>query len=129
MTKATAGLDVSVQHREIDAVHAELAVVVDELANASDAEFRSLFTVLIAHTADHFALEERLMQVHAFPHAGEHLTEHNQILNEMKLFGRRPLMMVRAYVGHRLAERFNLHITRMDSLFAHYLNSQVRPGT
>ena len=117
-------LSISVAHAEIDAIHEELAVLAEKAAIASDSVFPQLFTMLLEHTAAHFAHEEQLMQESGFLHAAEHLAEHKQMLREMQQFGKRALPFARAYVRQRLPERFALHITRMDSLLAAFLRSQ-----
>lgn len=123
--QTAATLSIKVHHREIDAIHEQLAELVKKLATAPDGNFTSLFTTLIEHTESHFSREEQMMQECGFPHSAEHLAEHRQILQEMRLFQRRitPVRMalVRAYVKQRLPERLDLHISRMDSLLAAYL--------
>lgn len=125
MPEVTETLCVSVYHAEIDKIHQELAELVDQLATAPDKEFAELYSNLVTHTEAHFGHEELLIKESAFPHHAEHLTEHRQMLQEMKQFQQRisrgRLPLARAYVEQRLPERFNLHITRMDSLLAAYL--------
>ncbi len=125
MLKADELLCVSVSHSEIDLIHRELAELVVKLAAADDENFAPLYSSLIEHTESHFTHEERLIADSGFPHGAEHISEHRQMLQEMKRFqqriapGRMPI--VRAYVTQRLPERLNLHITRMDSLLASHL--------
>jgi len=125
MSVAIDTLCIPVYHTEIDKIHQELADLVLRLAQASDREFAVLYATLIRHTESHFSHEEQLIRDSAFPHHAEHLAEHRQMLQEMKQFQqssmRGLLPLARAYVEQRLPERFNLHITRMDSLLAAYL--------
>lgn len=123
MTTLTDALSVKIQHAEIDAIHAELAKVVVAMSVASESEFASLYSVLISHTEAHFTEEERMMHDSGFPHLSEHLSEHRQMLQEMKIFQQRKLPISRSYITQRLPERFNLHIIRMDSLLAAWLRS------
>lgn len=127
MPSAEELLGVSVSYEEIDAIHQELAGLVRQICGAGDAEFGPLYASILSHTEAHFAHEERLIEQSGFPHAAEHVTEHRQILQEMRQFQRRivpgRLPLVRAYVKQRLPERLNLHITRMDSLLASFLNN------
>jgi hemerythrin-like metal-binding protein len=116
-------LEISVGNDEIDSIHRELAGLVKQLADASDAEFQKLFQQLIIHTEAHFFHEEELMRESGFLHSAEHIGEHRQMLGEMKQFAKRRLPISRSYVRQRLAERFSLHITRMDSLLAAFLRS------
>lgn len=117
-------LKFSVGHTGIDAIHMELAELVERVASARDADFRPLYSSMLEHTEAHFQHEEQLMQGSGFIHAIEHIGEHRQMLNEMRQFGRGPLVMAKAYLQHRLAERFSLHITRMDSLLVAFLRSK-----
>jgi len=123
-------LCVSVYHAEIDKLHQELAELVEQLATTPDKEFDELYAELISHTESHFSHEEHLIKESAFPHHAEHLAEHRQMLQEMKQFQQRIarglLPLARAYVEQRLPERFNLHITRMDSLLAAYLRRPIK---
>jgi len=119
---------VIVGHDEIDRVHREFSDLTAQLTTAHDKEFDALYTLLITHTESHFLYEENLIRESAFPHHAEHFAEHRQMLQEMKQFHQRiargRLALARAYVEQRLPERFNLHITRMDSLLAAYLLRQ-----
>jgi hemerythrin-like metal-binding protein len=103
---------------EIDAIHDELAELVDKVARASNESFSAQLHHLIEHTRAHFRHEEHLMDETGFIHSAEHLAEHKQMLAEMEQFSRRPRLLARAYVKERLPERFALHISRMDSLLA-----------
>lgn len=123
MSEGDSPLTVKVQNQEIDTIHAELAELVNQLAIIHDDDFYRLYSKLISHTESHFAHEERLMCDRGFKHTAEHLAEHRQMLQEMKQFGQRRLPLSRAYVSQRLPERFHLHITRMDSLLAAFLDS------
>lgn len=125
MSVAIDTLSIPVYHTDIDKIHQELAELVLSLEKAPDREFVDLYATLIRHTESHFFHEEQLIRESAFPHHAEHLAEHRQMLHEMKQFQQRIerglLPLARAYVEQRLLERFNLHITRMDSLLAAYL--------
>lgn len=121
MPDATTAIAVAVGNDEIDAVHSELSRLVQHLAIASGANFSSLFNELLRHTDAHFAAEERMMDKCGFPHGAEHLSEHRQMMQEMRRFANGRPAIARAYISERLPERFNLHITRMDSLLAAYL--------
>lgn len=123
MSENPASICVAVLHDDIDAIHEELDSLVNALRRSSDDEFPSYYSSLIAHTEAHFSHEERLMQESGFPHAAEHLAEHRQMLQELKQFQSRRLVLARAYISQRLPERFRLHITRMDSLLAAYLRA------
>jgi hemerythrin-like metal-binding protein len=118
---ATAAIAIPLGNAEIDAVHSELARLVQHLAIATGADFSSLFNELLRHTDAHFAAEERVMDECGFPHSAEHLSEHRQMMQEMRRFAKGRPAIARAYIRERLPERFNLHITRMDSLLAAYL--------
>lgn len=112
-----------VHHSEIDTTHAEMAELVAALNSATDADYPALFATLIEHTERHFEGEEEMMRESGFIHAAEHITEHRQMLQEMRQFQQRRLPISRAYVRERIPERFNLHIVRMDSLLAAWQRS------
>ena len=117
-------LKLNVGHADIDAIHSELALLVETIAVTDDSGFKSFYSTLLAHTESHFQHEEQLMHDRGYIHAAEHLGEHRQMLNEMRQFKRRPIALAKAYVRQRLPERFSLHISRMDSLLAAYLRHQ-----
>ncbi len=118
-------MHICVHHNEIDAIHAELAELITALNTASDASYIALYAELITHTEAHFSGEEAMMRESGFIHAAEHLTEHQQMLQEMRQFQQRRLPISRAYVRERLPERFQLHIIRMDSLLAAWLKGRT----
>lgn len=122
INKISSPLTIQVHHKEMDTIHGELAELVEQLANIGEAEFGKQFSELLDHTEAHFSQEERWMQETAYPHISEHRDEHRQVLQEMKQFSKRRLPIARAYVRDRLPERFALHITRVDSMLAAYLN-------
>lgn len=116
-------LAIAVGHQDIDAIHKQLEELALQLAEAEDVEFSSLFEALIEHTEQHFKHEEALMEESGFIHSSEHITEHRQMLGEMRQFSGRRLPIARSYVRQRLSERFALHISRMDSLLAAFLRT------
>ena len=66
---------------EMDEQHRELAAILNTIHRAirgrkATSELLPLIDVLITHTVMHFATEERLMKVHAFPKASHHKLEH-----------------------------------------------------
>jgi hemerythrin len=116
-------LCITLQHPEIDKLHAEMLELVSTLSQANADAYQGLYTQLIKHTEQHFSYEERLMQEGAYPHTAEHLLEHRQMLSEMKRFQQRNRALARAYIAQRLPERLNLHINRLDSQLAAWLHS------
>lgn len=112
----------SVNHPGLDETHRQLAEYADHLKHVDDQEFPARFLLLLGQVEVHFAEEEELMHYCGFRHAAEHKEEHQQLLQELRQLIQRRLPFARAYISERLPERFNLHITRMDSLLASALN-------
>jgi len=119
----TKALHIRLGNGDIDAIHAELAVLAETVAKAPSQSFSTQYKRLIQHTRNHFLHEQQLMQETGFIHSAEHLSEHQQMLSEMEQFSQRPRQLARAYVKERLPERFALHISRMDSLLVAYLRT------
>lgn len=112
---------------EIDAIHAEFAVLVNRLAEAGPEEFAALFPKLLAHTRAHFATEEDLMRRTRYPGRQEHVAEHGRVLGEMERFAERlaagRTVFARAYIEDRIPEWFNLHTQTLDCALAVYLKA------
>ena len=113
---------------EIDAIHAEFAVLINRLAGADLGEFTSLFQELLAHTRAHFATEEELMRSTNFPGRREHVAEHGRVLGEMERFGERLAngkpFFARAYIEDRIPEWFAVHTQTLDCALAAFLKSK-----
>ncbi|MEZ5840226.1 MAG: hemerythrin family protein [Hyphomicrobiales bacterium] len=112
----------------MDEMHREFADLVNRLDAAPDsAAFRALFAELGAHTVAHFAFEDELMVESGFPALGEHRSEHDRVLGQMRQIGNRVergfLAFGREYV-RELPRWFDLHAATMDSALAAHLKAK-----
>lgn len=109
----------------IDTDHEVFINLVNQLDNASNTEFPSLFQQLYEHTKEHFERENQLMRECAFPAESEHTGEHQRVLSEFKQFKTRIdkglIAFGRPYIKERLPQWFALHIGTMDSALAAHL--------
>lgn len=110
----------------MDDTHREFVELVNACDSAADkAAFVAAFKALLAHTEQHFAFEDSLMQQTAFSSAEEHIGEHRKVLAEMAQFLKRaggPMSaFAREYVRERLPEWFGIHASTMDSALAFHL--------
>jgi hemerythrin len=117
----------------MDRSHREFVDLVNRMDRATDASFAYLLTDLIHHTRAHFATEEVLMRMSAFPQVEAHRDEHARVLGEMERFGQRlgpgRLAAARAYVREQLPAWFERHALLMDSPLAEHLRSTRRVTT
>ncbi|HVP66399.1 MAG TPA: bacteriohemerythrin [Anaeromyxobacteraceae bacterium] len=87
MSQADWGKDLVVGEREMDVEH-ELQVGLvraldGALASGSRDESRRVLEQLLDYTRVHFAAEELLMRLHAYPGFGEHELEHSRLLDQL----------------------------------------------
>lgn len=78
----------SVNNREIDEHHRHLFSLVNELhvailARKGRAEAEMALEWLVAHSQEHFAAEERLMQAGGYPRCQAHKEEHDRLLRQL----------------------------------------------
>lgn len=110
----------------LDATHQEFVVLLNRLAAAPTDELVTVLDECIAHTAEHFALEETWMARLNFPAAGCHVGEHKQVLGVMK--------QVRARVAEgetgfasilatELSAWLRIHATTMDYALTYFIES------
>lgn len=110
---------------DIDIAHREFLALCAQLARAKGVAFAQGFEQLSAHTRDHFAREEALMQSSAFPASAEHTADHQRVLGELERFGLRiasgSTTLARAWIRDHLPNWFELHVRSMDSALAAHL--------
>lgn len=110
---------------EMDATHRAFVELVDRLCDADEASFPALFAELHEHTRAHFFAEDAKMKATRFNAIGEHISEHQRVLIELRTFNRSvqagKMRMARAYVRENLKEWFGLHLATMDSALAAHL--------
>lgn len=79
--------------REIDEQHKELTILTNRLCLSltnrknEPVIVECLFKMVVAFTEYHFATEHKLMRQHSYPDQSEHDTEHERLLEELRLFG------------------------------------------
>ena len=106
----------------MDDTHRAFIDLVNRLAASDKTSFAGLFGELVAHTREHFAAEEQLMEQCRFPAIGEHRSKHHRVLGELERFadqvegGRTRL--ARAYVAGQIPRWLALHAATMDSALA-----------
>ncbi len=110
----------------LDNEHAQFVDLVNQLNDANNADFKTLFSALMAHTQTHFDRENQLMDSSHFPATTEHKGEHQRVLNEFKQFKRRVdkglIQFGRSFVTDSLPAWFDLHVKTMDSALVAHLN-------
>ncbi|ANQ83621.1 bacteriohemerythrin [Azoarcus olearius] len=118
---------------EMDATHREFVELVGRLAAADDASFPKLFAEFHDHTRDHFFAEDAKMKATRFNAIGEHISEHQRVLIELRSFNRNVqagrMRFARAYVRENLKEWFDLHLATMDSALAAHLKQLAAKAT
>jgi len=111
----------------MDTRHDEFLVLLDEIKSAKDSEFLELFSNMIAHTKEHFAFEEEIMNKHNFYDKAEHFGEHENLLNEMHYFyekAKKMKMFGRSYINDYAYEKFKRHVTNVDSQLAMFIKEK-----
>ncbi len=109
----------------IDEAHHEFVEILNSLPAASDDEFRKLFSRLAAHSREHFAEEEALMERSSFPVIEIHKAEHQRVLSELEHIQERmekgEMELAREYVREQLSAWFVLHRNTMDYVTAAHI--------
>lgn len=94
--------------------------------NAGDLEVSEILDQLVAYTDLHFASEQLLMRLHAYPHFDAHLAEHDRLMREVQDL-RRKLDQGHEPETLELLETLEAwmtkHIHSMDRAFALYLQA------
>ena len=113
-------------NEQLDQVHHEMAELLNRLASTPAEELLPIMDECIAHTREHFDLEEGWMARLNYPAAGCHISEHNQVFGVMK--------QVRdcvvngdtqyAYIlAKELATWLGIHAGSMDYALVYFINS------
>ena len=101
--------------------------LINSVAEADKAAFPAAFQRLVSHTEEHFALEQKLMEISADPARQEHEHQHTKLLGELAALELRvkrgQLQLARAFVAERLPEWLRSHTSSMDSMLAAHLKS------
>lgn len=124
---------------KMDTTHQEFVELYNLLATAEADDFLARLDAFIAHTVEHFDMENRWMEQVNFP--GCHRAEHDRVLAVMRDVRAR-VEKGDAFLGRRLVEElpvwFENHVGGMDAALAFHLESigfdvehggaQVAPG-
>ena len=111
----------------MDDTHREFIDLLNQVAEASEADLPGVMDAFIRHTEEHFAQEERWMQSLEFPPLGCHRNEHEgvlQIAREVRTrvangehrFGR--------VLAEAVAEWFGNHAASMDTVLSLYMKDK-----
>lgn len=112
----------------IDELHGECDALLVALARAADAELAGLLLHFAQHLADHFGLEEALMQASDYPRFDCHKREHDAVLRIVERV--RPMCEAGDFgAARRLAAEFPqwfaVHAGSMDTLLAAWLRQEA----
>ena len=122
----------SVGIREIDQQHKKLVSLLNDLhaamkaGQAADA-LDKILQDLITYTRIHFQAEERLMEAHSFPGAGQHKQEHARLTQQVVDFYNRSRggnLSVTVQLLSFLKEWLVNHILHTDKNYGPFLNSR-----
>lgn len=108
----------------MDKTHDEFLELLSQIKTCSKSEFMPLFEEMIAHTKEHFAYEEEIMNQHNFYGKQEHLDEHANLLGEMEYFYNKAKKFPafgNSYIHEYAYDKFKRHIINIDSQLAMFL--------
>lgn len=115
----------------LDEVHSGFDALLSRLLASSDGSMAEALQILVAHTRDHFAQEERWMDETQFPAAACHVDEHAAVLASMDGVIAK-VASGQFEAGRRLAtalvDWFPGHAIHLDSALAHWMCKQVYGG-
>lgn len=111
----------------MDDTHREFVALLNAVAAASDDDMLARLDAFVAHTEQHFGEEERWMEATAFPPAGCHRGEHDNVLEVAREVRRRVAGGDHTHsrkLAEALAQWFPHHATTMDAVLALYLRDR-----
>jgi len=109
---------------EMDETHQEFTELLAAVQRAPDNQITSAWTDLIAHTAQHFAQEDRWMRDTRFASSNCHSTQHEvvlRVMHEGELAGQAGAHGVVRRMADELATWFMQHTQTMDAALALHL--------
>lgn len=115
-----------------DDQHQELVRMIGDLSNAIKANqdksmLDKLLSDLINYTANHFSMEERMMQTHAYPEKSAHTKEHEDLKStviDLQKKCKDGKTTVSLQTIHFLNDWLTNHILKTDKRLAVFLNSK-----
>ena len=111
----------------MDATHREFVDLLNVLHDAPDEGMLAALDALLAHTVEHFAQENRWMELLAFPPAHCHVPEHEGILQAAREV--RDLIIAGKFeigrvLARELAPWFVNHAATMDNMLAAFIQAR-----
>ncbi len=108
----------------MDDTHREFVALLNALDDAADGDMLARMDDFLAHTEQHFAMEEQWMEATGFPVYGCHKGEHDNILEVVREVRKRIAageLHFGTTLAAALAEWFPQHAQSMDAVLALYL--------
>ena len=120
---------IDAQHRRLFSINTDLAEEAGKADGASEKELHKIIGDLLSYTRSHFAEEEELMQMAAFPDFARHKERHDALIAKIREVEARVrngevqavAEFLPAMVGAWLAQ----HIAIEDQMYAGYLKAYV----
>lgn len=112
----------------IDHQHDSLAILIDTLSEYLDSNNAvpiHIFSLIVLNTQAHFETEERLMNMIHYPDAPEHITEHDRLLEEIKLIDSNILageILLDKILLDFLKDWLQLHINKLDNKLIQFIS-------
>lgn len=134
MEHATWHDKMSIGHEVIDAQHKRLLVLVNDVADAVDKGYDqeavgAVLRRLCDYTVDHFATEEDLMDMDAYAHYDQHMSEHmdctNKALEFLQAFSSGQQVDLRGFVDF-VSKWVYAHIMGTDQKLGEFLRQQAQ---
>ncbi|MDF1613595.1 bacteriohemerythrin [Desulfurivibrio dismutans] len=122
----------SVNIREIDEQHRQLVAMINELHEAMMQQrakdvLGGLLNKLVSYCANHFAVEERLMQTHGYPEYASHKAKHEKMTAKVMALQndlKSGKVNLTVEVSQFLKDWLDKHILGTDKKYAAHLNSK-----
>ena len=115
----------------LDDVHRELATLLDDVRDCSDAVLLQCIDGLLAHLTAHFAAEDQWMEQTGFPPRQCHMDEHARVIQSAHDVRARVAIgniEVGRSFASALADWFPGHTDYLDAALAHWMVKQRHGG-
>ncbi|WP_028602345.1 bacteriohemerythrin [Ottowia thiooxydans] len=120
-----------VGHPAMDCEHQAFTRCVNAMLTAGDAHFAEALQAMAEHLAEHFALEERLIDEHRFPAGACHAEEHAKVrasVREVQALVAAGDMEIGRELAQALVDWFPGHAEQMDSALAIWVARKTLGG-
>lgn len=105
----------------MDHTHREFIDLLAQVVQAPDADLLTQWHVLVDHTEEHFAREDRWMKDTGFASSNCHTVHHEAVLQVMREGERRAELAVVRQMAEELGTWFPIHAQAMDAPLAQHL--------